>query len=67
MTRKRSGRRCVRGSDGKLYDPQKQKDNGHRAHENRAETAARRTKWRTKGLVRSLVGGVARVLTFWRR
>lgn len=51
--------RRVRGSDGKLYDPEKQADNGHRAHENRAQTVARRTKWRSKGAARSVAGGLS--------
>lgn len=42
----RKSRRRVRGSDGKLYDPKKQRDNGYQAHETRVATAARRTKWR---------------------
>lgn len=60
MPRKRRNRR-VRGSDGKLYDPKKQKDNGHRAHESRVGTAARRTRWRGRGLIRSAIGGISRV------
>lgn len=35
----------TRGSDGKLYNRKKVKDAGHRAHENRAQTAARRARW----------------------
>lgn len=46
-------RRRVRGSDGKLYNRKKQKDNGHRAHENRAQTALRRTRWRSQGAASS--------------
>lgn len=58
MTRKgRDGRR-VRGSDGKWYDPRKQKDNGHRAHENRAQTAFRRTRWFVGGLFGTLASGI---------
>lgn len=46
---RRKNRRRVRGSDGKLYDPQKQRDNGYQAHENRLQTHARRTWWRLRG------------------
>jgi hypothetical protein len=58
MTRKRRDGRRVRGSDGKWYDRRKQKDNGHRAHENRAQTALRRTRWFAGGLLGTLVGGL---------
>lgn len=59
MTRKRKNRR-VRGSDGKLYDPRKQADNGHRAHESRVGTAARRARWRSRGMVGTLTSGLLR-------
>lgn len=45
--RRRKGR--VQGSDGKYYDPEKQRDNGYQAHETRVGTAARRTRWRLQG------------------
>ena len=60
--KRRDGRR-VRGSDGKLYDPKKQADNGHRAHESRVGTATRRTRWRMSGFVHGLVGAVIWMLT----
>lgn len=53
--KRRDGRR-VRGSDGKLYDPRKQKDNGHRAHENRVQTVLRRSRWRASGFLHGLFG-----------
>lgn len=47
--------RRTRGSDGRLYDSRKQADRGHRAHENRAQTAARRLKWFAAGLLMQLL------------
>ncbi|WP_135306365.1 hypothetical protein [Haloarcula amylovorans] len=41
----------TRGSDGRLYDSKKQSDRGRQAHENRAQTAARRTKWKAQGFL----------------
>ncbi|QIO25431.1 hypothetical protein [Haloarcula sp. JP-L23] len=44
-----SGR--TRGSDGRMYDSKQQADRGYQAHENRAQTAARRTKWKAQGVL----------------
>ena len=44
------GRRRKRDRRGRLYDPEKKRDAGHRAHENFIQTCLRHLRWKLSRL-----------------